>query len=155
MERYLGDPVLGQFRGLSSFARNSTSDCTTKIVSRVTANKIISNLWSYRISSNILEWKYRALRRLELRERLFDRCRVDCHDEMERDLCGISYEDRLTTSYTNPSLLAPEEITNSESLILHRLRTIGGQKNIGCLPSSSDDCWETINVDKSVWNYSV
>ena len=86
MERYLGDPVLGQFRGLSSFARNSTSDCTAKIVSRVTANKIISNLWSYRISSNLLEWKHRALRRLELRERLFDRCRVDCHDEMERDL---------------------------------------------------------------------
>ena len=111
MERYLGDPVLGQFRGLSSFARNSTSDCTAKIVSRVTANKIISNLWSYRISSNLLEWKHRALRRLELRERLFDRCLVDCHDEMERDLCGISYDD------TNPSRSTSEEISNSESLL--------------------------------------
>ena len=102
----------------------------------------------------LLERKYRVLRNLEHWERLIDMCLVDSYDEMVRDLCGISYEDRLTTSYTNPSLLAPEEITNSESLILHRLRTIGGQKNIGCLPSSSDDCWETINVDKSVWNYS-
>ena len=50
---------------------------------------------------------------LELWERLFDTCLVDCSDERVRDLGGISYEDWLTTNDSSPSSLASEELTTA------------------------------------------
>ena len=38
-----------------------------------------------------------------------------CYDEMVRELCGISYEDSLTTGYTNYSTATSEEISKPES----------------------------------------
>ena len=57
-------------------------------------------------TTNTRDFKYP----LELWERLLDMCLVDCYDEMVRDLCGISYKDRLTTNDTNPSTSTSEEI---------------------------------------------
>jgi len=46
----------------------------------------------------LLERKYRALPK----ESVTDMCLVDCCEEMVRDLCGISYEDGLTTNDSSP-----------------------------------------------------
>jgi len=61
----------------------------------------------------LLQRKYRAIPHLELWERLFDTCLVDCSDERVRDLGGISYEDWLTTNDSSPSSLASEELTTA------------------------------------------
>ena len=86
----------------------------------------------------LLERKYRALPNLELWERLIDMCLLYCYDEMVRYLCGISYEDWLTTHDTGPSSLASEE------------RTTSANTN-----PSEETTVKTINVHISVWKYSV
>ena len=86
----------------------------------------------------LLEQKYRALPHLEHWECLIDMCLGGWYDEMVRYLCGIRYEDWLTTHDTGPSSLASEE------------RTTYANTN-----PSEETTVETINVHISVWKYSV
>jgi len=71
----------------------------------------------------LLERKYRALPHLELWQRLFDMCLVDCHDEIMRHL-WVRYEDSLTTDNTNPSTSTYDELSNSESHLARRRRQV-------------------------------
>jgi len=64
----------------------------------------------------LLERKYQAPPQLELWERLIAMCHVDYYDEMVRGLCGISYEDWLTTNDSSPSSLASEELTTAVNI---------------------------------------
>ena len=61
----------------------------------------------------LLGRKYRAIPNLELGECLIDMCLGGCYDKMVRDLCGIRYEDWLTTNDSSPSSLASEGLTTA------------------------------------------
>ena len=70
----------------------------------------------------LLERKYRALPNVELWESLIGLCLLNCYDEMVTDLCGISYEDRLSTNDSSPSSLAFEGLTTATNTNFQTLR---------------------------------
>jgi len=82
---------------------------------------------------------------------------------MVRDFCGISYEDSITSNDTNcmTSICKEIRIPNRLECDVNRVYTrhcvweSTDVKRLQDFYRAAATTVETINVDKSVWNYSV
>ena len=98
--------------------------------------------------SVLLERRNRALPNLELWERLIDISHVDSYDKMVIDLCGIGYEDWLTTNDTNPSFFASEKLTTATNI--NQLRPTS--EDISDCRSDSEDISDSISNSEGISN---
>ena len=94
----------------------------------------------------LLERKYGALPEVVLWERLIDLCLVDCHDEIRRDLCGITFKrfaqyrrnlQHMRRSVNLNRLLRECDANSSSHIVFENQRT---QKNTEYFPRYSEDC---------------